>query len=83
MHGIDRSIPFFFTRVRGMHIPITLQLVVDVLRVPRIEFPDYPSYERLRTISKDELMFAFCERPSVWGKRLFTPCRPFAKVLDS
>ena len=79
MHGIDRSVPLFFTHVRGMRIPITLQLVVDVLRVPRIEFPDYPSCERLRTISKDELMFAFCERPSVWGKRLFTPCRPFAK----
>ena len=52
---------------------------MDVLRVPRIEFPDYPSYECLRTVSKDELMSAFCERPSVWGERLFTPCRPFAK----
>ena len=30
-------------------------------------------------MSRDELMFAFCERPSVWGERLFTPCRPFAK----
>ena len=26
-------------------------------------------------------MFAFCERPSAWGERLFTPCRPFAKGL--
>ena len=25
-------------------------------------------------------MFAFCERPSTWGERLFTPCRPFAKA---
>ena len=24
-------------------------------------------------------MSAFCERPSAWGKHLFTPCRPFAK----
>ena len=23
-------------------------------------------------------MFAFCERPTAWGERLFTPCRPFA-----
>ena len=38
MHGIDRSIPLFFTLVRGMRIPVTLQLVADVLRVPRIEF---------------------------------------------
>ena len=64
MHEIDSSVPLFFTRVRGTRIPITPQLVADVLRVPRIEFPDYPSYERLRTVSKDELMSAFCERPS-------------------
>ena len=62
-----------------MRIPVTPQLVTDVLRVPRIEFPDYPGYERLRTVSRDELKSPFCERPSAWGKRLFTPCRPFAK----
>ena len=64
MHGIDRSVPLFFTCVRGTHIPVTLQFVANVLRVPRIEFPDYPSCERLWTMSKDELMAAFCERPS-------------------
>ena len=63
MHEIDRSVPLFFTRVRGTRIPVTPQLVVDVLRVLRIEFPDYPSCERLWTVSKDELMAAFCERP--------------------
>ena len=52
---------------------------MDVLQVPRIEFLDYPSCERLRTMSKDELMSAFCECPSAWGEHLFTPCRPFAK----
>ena len=50
-----------------------------MLRVPRIEFPDYPGYECLRTMSEDELVSAFCERPSAWGDRLFSPCRPFAK----
>ena len=79
MHGIDRSIPFLVTRVRDISIPVTSQLVVDVLRVPRIEFPDYPSYERLRTVSKDELMFAFCECPSEWGERQFIYCSGFAK----
>ena len=74
MHGIDRSVPLFFTRVRGTCIPVTPQLVADVLRVPRIEFPDYPSCERLRTVSRDELMSSFCERPIAWGERLFTPC---------
>ena len=52
MHGIDHSVPLFFTRVRGTRILVTLQLVANVLRIPRIEFPDYPSYERLRTVSK-------------------------------
>ena len=81
MHGIDRLVSLFFTRIRGTHIPITPQLVAEVLQVPRIEFPDYPSYERLRTMSKDELMFAFCERPTTWGEHLFTPCQPFTKGL--
>ena len=62
-----------------MHIPVTPQLVADVFRVPRIEFPDYLSCERLWTVSKDELMAAFCERPSDWVECQFTPCRPFAK----
>ena len=79
MHGIDHFVPLFFTRVRGTRIPVTPQLVADVLRVLRIEFPDYPGCERLRTVSWDELMSAFCERPSAWGEHLFTPCRPFAK----
>ena len=52
---------------------------MDVLRVSRIELPDYPSYERLRIMSRDELMSSFCECPTAWGKHLFTPCQPFAK----
>ena len=74
MHGIDRSIPLFFTRIRGTRIPIAPQLVSDVLLVPRIEFPDYPSCERLRTVFRDELMSSFCECPNAWGERLFTSC---------
>ena len=50
-----------------------------MLRVPRIELPDYPSYEHLRTVSRDKLMSSFCKCPTAWGERLFTPCRPFAK----
>ena len=79
MHGIDHSVPFFFTHVRGTRIPVTPQLVADVLHVPRIEFPDYPSCEHLRTVSKDELMSSFCERLTASGERFFTRCRPFAK----
>ena len=81
MHGIDRSVPLFFTRVRGMCISVTPQLVADVLRFPGIEFPDYLGCEHLRIVSRDALMFSFCERPIAWGEHLFTPCQPFAKGL--
>ena len=50
-----------------------------MLHVPRIEFSNYPSCERLRTVSKDELTSSFCECLTAWGERLFTPCRPFVK----
>ena len=73
MHGIDSSVPLFHTRVKGMRIVFTLELVSDMLRVPRIEHPDYPGCERLRTMSKDKMISAFYERPADWGDRQFTP----------
>ena len=69
MHGFDFSVPLFHTRVRGTRIAITPQLVVDVLRVPKVEFPNYPGCERLRIMSKDKLKSASCEHPSDWGER--------------
>ena len=81
MHGLDYSIPLFHTRVRGTCIVVTLKSVSDVLRVPRVEHPDYLGCERLRTMSKDELISAFCKSPSDWGDRQFTPCSTFAKGL--
>ena len=47
MHGFDFSVPFFHTCVQGTRIVVTLELVSDVLRVPRVEFPKYPGCERL------------------------------------
>ena len=64
IHGLDSSIPLFHTRIRGTRIIVTPQLVADELHVPRVEHPDYPGCEHLRTVSKDEMIFAFCERPS-------------------
>ena len=54
-------------------------IVSEVLHVSRVAQPDYPGCDRLRTVTKDELMLAFCERPSDWGDHQFTPCTTFSK----
>ena len=64
MHGFDYSVPLFSTCVRGTRIVVTPQLVTDVLHVPQLEHPNYPSCERLRIMFKDEMISAFCECPS-------------------
>ena len=79
MYGLDSSVPLFHTHVRGTRIIVTPELVSDVLRVPRVEHPNYPGCERLRTVSKDEMISTFCECLSNWGDRYFTPCKAFAK----
>ena len=79
MHGIDSSVPLFHTHVRGTCIVVTLELVSDMLYVSRVKHPDYPECERLRTVSKDEMISAFCECLSDSGDRQFTPCKAFAK----
>ena len=79
MYGIDCSIPLFFTRIQGTRIPVTPQLVADVLWVLKVEFPDYLGCEHLRTMSKDELKSTFYKRPCEWGEHQFTYCSTFAK----
>ena len=68
MHGFDFLVPLFVTCVRGICIVVTLDIVSDVLHVPRVEYPDYPSYDCLKTVSKDELISSFCECPFDWGE---------------
>ena len=82
-HGIDRSVSLFFTCVRGMRIPVTLQLVADVLRVPRIEFPNYPGCEHLKTVSRDELTFAFVSALLLGVSVCLHHVDLLRKVLDS
>ena len=69
MHGFYYSVPHFITRVRGMCIAVTLQIVADILHVPRVEFSNYPGCEHLKTMSKDKLKSAFYKCPSDWGER--------------
>ena len=64
MHGFDTFIPHFVTRVRGTRIVVTPDIVSEVLHVPRVVHPNYPSRDRLRTVSKDKLSSLFCETAS-------------------
>ena len=59
MHRFDYSIPQFVTHVRGICMVVTLGNVSDVLHVPKVVHPNYPGYEHLRTVSKDELSSLF------------------------
>ena len=55
MHKFDISVPHYVTCILGTHIVVTPDIVSEVLHVPRVAHPDYPSCNRLRTLSKDEL----------------------------
>ena len=72
-----------YTRVLLQHIchqyPYSLELISEVLCVPRLAHPNYPSHPRLRTISRDELTSLFCEKAMVWGDTLNFSTTEFAK----
>ena len=64
MHKFNYSICHFVTRVRGTRIVVTLNIVFEVLHVPRVAYLDYLSRNHLKTVSKDELSSLFYETPS-------------------
>ena len=79
MHAIDTSVPRFTTIFRGTRLIVTLVLISEVLRVPRVDHPDYPSHKRLSFISRDELTSLFCEKAMFWGGTLNFSTTKFAK----
>ena len=79
MHRFDYSVPLFHTCVQGTHMVVTLDIVSEVLHVPRVALPNYPGCDRLKIVSKDELLSLFCETPSSWGERQNNSCSAFAK----
>ena len=82
MHGIDTSIPHFLSLIRGTRIVVTLEVVFEVLHVLRITYLNYPGYEHLRIVSKDELSSRFCETTSSWGDRQNTPLLGLCKRFE-
>ena len=81
IQGIDNFVPQFVSTFRGTHIVITSDLIPEVLRVPKVVHPDYPSCYRLQTMSRDELISHFCRTSSIWSGKLNTSCSSFAKGL--
>ena len=67
--------------IRGTCIVVTPDLVSEILHVPWVLHPNYPTCPRLRTVSKNELLSLFCETPSTWGEGQNTSCSDFAKGL--
>ena len=59
MHEFDFSVPLFVTRVRGMRIVVTLDIVSDLLYVPKVEHADYPGCDVLRLCLKKCLFLLF------------------------
>ena len=51
----------------------------EVLRVPRVDRPNYPRHIHLRSISRDKLTSLFCEKAMVWGEALNFSTTKFAK----
>ena len=78
IHGINTSMPQFVSTFKGTCIVVTPDLISEVVHVPH---PDYPSCERLWTMSGDDLLSHFCGTPSLWGGKLNTPYSGFAKGL--
>ena len=58
---------------------VTSEIFSEVLHVPTVAHLDYPSCQRLRTMSKDKLSSLFCETPSSWGDHQNTSSSAFAK----
>ena len=65
MHSIDTSVPRITTVFRGTHIVVTLEFIYEVLHVPRVDCPDYPSHHPLSSISRDKMASLFCEKAMV------------------
>ena len=79
MHAINTSVPRFTTVFRGRHIIITPEFIFNVLHIPRVDRPDYPSHCRLSSVSQDEMALHFFEKAMVWGDALNFSTTEFAK----
>ena len=81
MHGFDFSVPYFITCIRDTSILVTPKIVSDVLRVPRLKFPNYPSCDRLRNVSKDELITRHRIPMDIYDRKNKVRRKIYSKIL--
>ena len=62
MDAINTSLTWFTTVFYGTCIVVTPDFISEILHAPRVDRPNYPSYPRLFSISRDELVTLFCEK---------------------
>ena len=79
IHDIDTFVPQFVMTFKGTHIVVTLDFISEIRHVSRVSHIDYPGYQCLRIVSKDELLSHFYETPFIWGEHQDTPRSGFAK----
>ena len=79
IHPINTFVPQFTMIFWGTHIVVTSELIFDVLYVPRVDRPNYPSHPCLRFISWDGLASRFYEKAMVWDDLLNFTTHDFAK----
>ena len=60
---------------------MTPNLITNVLHVPKVACPNYPSHPCLLSIFWYELASHFCERPMLWDDALNFTTHEFAKDL--
>ena len=79
MHAINNPVPRFTMVFWGKRIVVTPKLIFEVLCVPRVDCPDYPSHHRFSSISRDEFALLICEEAMLWGRTLNFSTTKFAK----
>ena len=64
---------------QGTRIILTPKFIFEILHVPSVAHPNYPSHRRLHSISRDELTSRFCEKVLLWGDTLNFITHDFTK----
>ena len=79
MHAIDTFVPWFTMVFHGTRIVVTSDFISEVLQVPRMDRPDYPSHRRISSISRNKLASLFCEKAMLQGGTLNFSTTKFTK----